>query len=99
PAGAPHPSPVPRLGPAPRPQAAIDVHLVVPGVPGSPPCRQRATIGVMGTVLLVLVVVLVVAALVFGVVSMLSGDDPGLSPAEPDSRAVALPNNRSLTEA
>lgn len=59
---------------------------------------QRATIGVMGTVLLVLVVVLVVAALVFGVISMLSGDDPGLRPAEPDSRAVPLPNDRSLTE-
>lgn len=52
----------------------------------------------MGTVLLVLVVVLVIAALVFGVVSMLSGDDPGLRPAEPDSRAVPLPNDRSLTE-
>jgi DivIVA domain-containing protein len=52
----------------------------------------------MGTVLLVLVVVLVVAALVFGVVSLLSGDDPGLGSAEPDGRAVPLPNNRSLTE-
>jgi DivIVA domain-containing protein len=49
-------------------------------------------------VLLVLVVVLVVAALVFGVVSLLSGDDPGLGAAEPDGRAVPLPNNRSLTE-
>src|SRR4051794_38016071 len=52
----------------------------------------------MPTALLVLVVVLVVAALVFGVVSLLSGDDPGLGPAEPDGRAVPLPNNRSLTE-
>lgn len=52
----------------------------------------------MGTVLLVLVVVLVVAGLVFGVVSMLAGQDPGLSPADPDGRAVPLPNNRSLSE-
>jgi DivIVA domain-containing protein len=52
----------------------------------------------MGTILLVLVVVLVVAALIFGVVSLLSGDDPGLANVEPDGRAVPLPNNRSLTE-
>jgi len=49
-------------------------------------------------VLLVLVVVLVVAALVFGVVALLSGDDPGMTPAEPDGRAVPLPANRPLTE-
>lgn len=53
----------------------------------------------MATVLLVLVVVLVVAAVVFGIVSLLSGDDPGLSVAEPDGRALPLPNTRSLTEA
>jgi DivIVA domain-containing protein len=53
----------------------------------------------MGTILLVLVVVLVVAALIFGVVSLLSGDDPGLANVEPDGRALPLPNNRSLTEA
>jgi DivIVA domain-containing protein len=52
----------------------------------------------MATVLLILVVVLVLAALVFGVVSLLSGDDPGLGAVEPDGRAVPLPNNRSLTE-
>ena len=52
----------------------------------------------MGTVLLVLVVVLVVAALVFGVASMLNGDDPGLSAVDPDGRALPLPNNRSLAE-
>lgn len=52
----------------------------------------------MGTILLVLVVVLVVAALIFGVVSLLSGDDPGLANVEPDGRALPLPNNRSLTE-
>jgi DivIVA domain-containing protein len=53
----------------------------------------------MGSVLLVLVVVLVVAALVFGVVALLSGDDPGLSTAEADGRAVPLPGNRPLSEA
>ena len=52
----------------------------------------------MATVLLVLVVVLVIAALVFGVVTLLSGDDPGLGAVEPDGRALALPNHRSLTE-
>lgn len=52
----------------------------------------------MATVLLALVVVLVIAALVFGVVTLLSGDDPGLTAAEPDGRALPLPNNRSLTE-
>jgi DivIVA domain-containing protein len=52
----------------------------------------------MATLFLVLVVVLVLAALVFGVISMLSGDDPGLSPVEPDGRARPLPNNRSLSE-
>jgi DivIVA domain-containing protein len=50
------------------------------------------------TVFLILVIVLVVAGLVFGVVSLLAGDDPGLQPEEPDGRAVPLPNNRSLTE-
>jgi DivIVA domain-containing protein len=59
-----------------------------------PACHDR----VMATVLLILVVVLVLAALVFGVVSLLSGSDPGLGAVEPDGRAVSLPNNRSLTE-
>lgn len=52
----------------------------------------------MATLLLVLVVVLVIGGLVFGVVSLLSGDDPGLAPAEPDGRARPLPNDRSLHE-
>lgn len=52
----------------------------------------------MATLFLVLVVVLVLAALVFGVITMLSGDDPGLSPVEPDGRARPLPNTRSLSE-
>ena len=50
------------------------------------------------TFLLVLVVVLVVGGLIYGVVSLLSGDDPGLVPAEPDGRARPLPNDRSLRE-
>jgi DivIVA domain-containing protein len=52
----------------------------------------------MATVFLILVVVLVVAGLVYGVVSLLSGDDPGLSAVDPDGRARPLPNNRSLSE-
>src|SRR5258705_7394508 len=52
----------------------------------------------MATLFLVVVVVLVVGGLVFGVVSLLSGDDPGMSLADPDGRARPLPNNRSLSE-
>lgn len=52
----------------------------------------------MGTVLLVLVIVLVVAGLVYGVVALLTNEDPGLVPVEPDGRARPLPNTRSLTE-
>jgi DivIVA domain-containing protein len=52
----------------------------------------------MATVLLVCVVILVIAALVFGIVSLLTGEDPGLAPVEPDGRALPLPNHRSLTE-
>jgi DivIVA domain-containing protein len=52
----------------------------------------------MATVFLVLVVVLVIAGLVFGVISLLSGDDPGMSSVDPDGRARPLPNNRSLSE-
>ena len=52
----------------------------------------------MGSLLLVLVVVLVVAALVFGVVALLTNDDAGLGPAEPDGRAVPLPTDRPLEE-
>src|SRR4029450_526841 len=54
--------------------------------------------GIMATAFLILVVVLVGAGLVYGVVSLLSGDDPGLSPVEPDGRSRPLPNNRSLSE-
>src|SRR5262245_38661498 len=57
-------------------------------------CHDR----VMATALLVLVVVLVLAALVFGVITLLNGEDQGLGPVEAGGRAVPLPNNRSLTE-
>ncbi|PWR11743.1 DivIVA domain-containing protein [Micromonospora acroterricola] len=52
----------------------------------------------MGQLLLLLVVALTVAAVVFGVTVLVSGRDPGLVPAEPDSRAVPLPGSRPLRE-
>ncbi|GAB3946667.1 DivIVA domain-containing protein [Micromonospora vulcania] len=52
----------------------------------------------MGQLLLFLVVALTVAAVVFGVTVLVSGRDPGLVPAEPDSQAVALPGTRPLRE-
>jgi DivIVA domain-containing protein len=52
----------------------------------------------MATLLLVLVVVLVIAGLVYGVVSLLSGEDPGLAPVDPDGYARPLPHDRSLHE-
>src|SRR5688572_17234858 len=51
----------------------------------------------MGSLVLVLVIALVVGALIFGVLALLSGDDPGLVPAEPD-HALPLPASRPLTE-
>ncbi|WP_434971441.1 DivIVA domain-containing protein [Micromonospora peucetia] len=52
----------------------------------------------MDQVLLLLVVALTVAAVVFGVTVLVSGRDPGLTPAEPDGRAVPLPAARPLRE-
>jgi DivIVA domain-containing protein len=52
----------------------------------------------LATVLLVLVVMLVGGGLVFGIITLVSGDDPGLGYVDPDRRARPLPNNRSLTE-
>ncbi|MEV4118014.1 DivIVA domain-containing protein [Micromonospora sp. NPDC049645] len=52
----------------------------------------------MGQLLLLLVVALTVAAVIFGVTVLVSGRDPGLVPAEPDSQAVALPGTRPLRE-
>jgi DivIVA domain-containing protein len=53
----------------------------------------------MGQLLVFIVVALVVAAIVFGVTVMMSGGDPGLTPVEPDGRAVPLPSDRPLGEA
>jgi len=52
----------------------------------------------MGQLLLFIVVALVVAAIVFGVTVMVSGGDSGLTPVEPDGRAVPLPSDRTLAE-
>ena len=52
----------------------------------------------MGQLLLFVVVALVVAAIVFGVTVMVSGGDSGLTPVEPDGRAVPLPSDRPLGE-
>lgn len=52
----------------------------------------------MGQFLLLVVVALTVGAVVFGVTVLLTGGDGGLSPAEPDGRAVPLPGTRPLTE-
>ncbi len=52
----------------------------------------------MGTLVLVLVIALVVGALIFGVLALLSGDDPGLVPADADA-ALPLPADRPLVEA
>jgi DivIVA domain-containing protein len=52
----------------------------------------------MGQLLLFIVVALVVAAIVFGVTVMVSGADSGLTPVEPDGKAVPLPGDRPLGE-
>jgi DivIVA domain-containing protein len=52
----------------------------------------------MGQILLLLVVALTAAAVVFGVTVLVTGSDPGLTPAEPDGRAVPLPGSRPLAE-
>jgi DivIVA domain-containing protein len=62
--------------------------------PKSPTCHDRH----MGQFLLVLVVAIVAAAIVFGVVTLIGDDSAGLTPAEPDGRAVPLPTSRPLAE-
>ncbi|WFE26518.1 DivIVA domain-containing protein [Solwaraspora sp. WMMD791] len=52
----------------------------------------------MDQFLLVLVAALTVAAVVFGVTVLVTGNDPGLTPVEPDGRAVPLPGTRPLLE-
>lgn len=49
-------------------------------------------------VLLLLVIAVTVGAVVFGVMTLVSGGDPGLRQVEPDSRARPLPGDRPLTE-
>ncbi|GIE27881.1 hypothetical protein Ait01nite_009260 [Actinoplanes italicus] len=65
---------------------------------GSPPESGHVNIVRMGQLLLFIVVALVVATIVFGVTVLLSGSDPGLTPVEPDGRAVPLPSDRPLGE-
>ncbi|MGH3738413.1 MAG: DivIVA domain-containing protein [Micromonosporaceae bacterium] len=48
--------------------------------------------------LLLVVVALVVGALVFGAAVMVTGSDPGLTPAEPDGTSRGLPGDRPLVE-
>ena len=52
----------------------------------------------MGQLLVFVVVALVVGAIIFGVTVMVSGGDSGLTPIEPDGRAVPLPGHRPLGE-
>jgi DivIVA domain-containing protein len=52
----------------------------------------------MGQLVLLLVGVVVLGAVVLGVAVLITGADPGLDAAEPDGRAVPLPNHRPLTE-
>jgi DivIVA domain-containing protein len=68
------------------------------GVAGSPGGSGHVNIVRMGQLLLFIVVALVVAAIVFGVTVMMSGGDSGLTPVEPDGRAVPLPTDRPLGE-
>jgi DivIVA domain-containing protein len=48
--------------------------------------------------LLVVAVALTVGAVVFGITMLVTGEDQGLHPVEPDGRAVPLPLDRPLAE-
>ena len=52
----------------------------------------------MAQLLLLLVVALTVGAVVFGVMVLVGGSDPGLRGAEPDGRSIPLPGSRPLVE-
>ncbi|MEV6969956.1 DivIVA domain-containing protein [Hamadaea sp. NPDC051192] len=52
----------------------------------------------MAQVLLLLVVALTVGAVVFGVMVLVSGGDPGMAGVEPDGRGRPLPGSRPLVE-
>src|SRR5581483_4128042 len=47
---------------------------------------------------LLLVIAVTVGAVVFGVMTLVTGGDPALRPTEPDSRARPLPGDRPLVE-
>ncbi|MGH3682964.1 MAG: DivIVA domain-containing protein, partial [Natronosporangium sp.] len=49
--------------------------------------------------LLVVAVALTVGAVVFGITMLVTGEDQGLRPVEPDGLALPLPPDRPLTEA
>lgn len=49
-------------------------------------------------ILLLLVIAVTVGAVVFGVMTLISGSDPGLRPVDPDGRARPLPSDRPLVE-
>jgi DivIVA domain-containing protein len=48
--------------------------------------------------LLVVAVALTVGLIVFGITVLVTGDDTGLAPVEPDGRAIPLPADRPLGE-
>jgi DivIVA domain-containing protein len=52
----------------------------------------------MAQVLLLLVVALTIGVVVFGVMVVVGGGDPGLRDVEPDGRGVPLPGSRPLVE-
>ena len=52
----------------------------------------------MTQILLLAGVALTTGSIIFGITALLSRDDPGLQPAEPDGRAVPLPADRPLVE-
>lgn len=52
----------------------------------------------MGQLLLLTIGALVVGAIGFGVAVLVSGSDPGLTPVDPEGRAVPLPADRPLAE-
>lgn len=53
----------------------------------------------MNQFLIVVAVALTVGLIVFGITVLVTGDDAGLAPAEPDGRAIPLPGERPLREA
>ncbi len=67
-------------------------------MPGSLFAGWRATIDAMAHVLLLILGALVVGAIAYGVTWIVTGNDRGLDPEEPDGRAVPLPSTRPLTE-